>query len=468
MNSTSNNNQTLLLPEPPFESFTYPFFDLSPSVDGTKLVEAYLNSTPSSSRENAAIYVHIPFCDTICKFCPFVKSVGTADRIEAYLAALFKHIEMASLYPWSQRQVFRSVYIGGGTPSVLSIEQIENLTSRLRESFSIAQNAEWSIEVEAKSSPTDKLKGIRDLGYSRVSFGLQTFNHEIRERFNLTANRHQIDQLISDLSELFPKNNCDLIVGFPGQSLDSSLEDVEILDKSGIGSVSVYPLDYTMIAPNIHSSMSKGELPPPPSYREQMDNFFAVRQLLKTKFREDNIYSYGKGSAEACKFMFEHVYGSYYNTYLGLGCSSYSNFKGLMFQNQCSEQQYVNSIMNGELPIQAASAYNAYEKRLVFFPKHLSYDLGEYRSLGLNHIYDQKLDTLEQFGYVKIDRNSMKLTTKGELDYAGIMVYLFSDLQHRLYNRICKKLPSYSPTQLKKARPRQSKLYGTKLAMVPQ
>jgi coproporphyrinogen III oxidase-like Fe-S oxidoreductase len=180
-----------------------------------------------------------------------------------------------------------------------------------------------------------------------------------------------------------------------------------------------------MVLPSIHQKIKDGRLPKPLSAEDRFRMFYEVRQFLSKRFEATNIYSYGNEFAKPCRFMFELVYGSYHNEYIGVGCSAYSSFKGLMFQNDPSEFGYIKSVEAGASAVKSASIGAAYEKSLVFFPKHTKLSLSEYRSLRLDCIYEHKLNYLEDNGFITSDlsRDEIKLTDKGELHYASLMVF---------------------------------------------
>jgi len=427
----------------PFESFTYPFFDFNyRRVPASEVALLFLKNPAPKKKGRDGLYIHIPFCDTICGFCPFVKSVGSEERVTRYLKALLREIEMLSNLAHFQNRTFSAVYFGGGTPSVLSAEQLESLTLKLQSSFTFSSDCEWSLEVEAKSMTPDKVLAAKELGFTRVSFGVQTLNPKYREIVNLTASHEQIYSLIENLSKHIPNNNFDMLVGFPGQTIDEALEDIEYAANSGIASISVYPLDYCMILPSIHDRIKKGDLPAPPHASYRFDMFYQSRKLLKNFFEESNIYCYGNQFAQPCRFMFDIVYGSFFNEYVGLGCSSYSYLRGLIYQNEPSESEYIRCIESDMLPIKVASYFQAYEKGLVFFPKLMRFPTEEYSDLKLDESHGEKISSLIQHGYIEVDDKNFYLTSMGERHYASLMVYLFSDSQTRLYAKVCDKLRS--------------------------
>jgi oxygen-independent coproporphyrinogen-3 oxidase len=424
----------------PFESFTYPFFDFGYNADHQGLAEAFLAKPDGPQKGMNGLYLHIPFCDTICGFCPFNKSVPNGDRVELYLDALVREIELMSATPRAQSMVFDAVYLGGGTPSILSERQLETLMTAARKRFSIAPDAEISFEFEPKSVTRGKLQTVRDLGATRVSFGVQTFDTEIRRIVNLTATRQQIDQAIDWSTNLFDRTNFDLMVGFPGQELESALLDVDQAVASGIASVSIYPVDYVMTLPKLLERIGTGEVPRPAPGLARHKMFHAARRALRNHFVEQNIYCYGKSHVSPCRYMFSILYGTYNEQCLGLGVGSYTSLNGVMYQNLPSEVDYVRSLGDNRLPIHVTSPYHAYEKGLVFFPKRLTYDTQDLDRHGLLEVYQPKIDAAEAAGLITREGTVLRLTEDGQNDYGAMMTDFFSDHQQRLYRRICAKL----------------------------
>jgi oxygen-independent coproporphyrinogen-3 oxidase len=249
-----------------FESFTFPFFQFDYSCDHTQLHRAFL-SVPDSldARGRRGLYVHIPFCDTICTFCPFLKSVGSAERIANYLNALEHEMDAMSAMPRVRSWKFDSVYIGGGTPSVLSPEQASRLIKSLKSKFAIVEGAELTFEVEAKSATTELLHAVAEAGATRISFGIQTLDPTLRKIVNLTASVEEIQRTIEVGSTLFDDVNADMIVGFPGQRTDDALADLIKAAGLGASSISLYPMDYSTVMSKLLDRMRTGSLPEPAS-----------------------------------------------------------------------------------------------------------------------------------------------------------------------------------------------------------
>jgi len=250
----------------PFESFSYPFFDFTYKADHVKLVDAFLNPgyTLPTSKGLKGLYVHIPFCETICRFCPFVKSVGSEERVAQYITALETELRFIGDAERFKSWEIDAIYFGGGTPSVLNNEQITRLFQAIRRNLRLAENCEITFEMEAKSVTREKLLCLKELGTTRVSFGLQTFDPAIRPILNLTPTQEQLEETIALFAEIFPDNNMDMIVGLPGQDEEAMFRDLEKAIASKISSISIYPMDYVMTLPSLLDRIRRKEIPAPP------------------------------------------------------------------------------------------------------------------------------------------------------------------------------------------------------------
>lgn len=173
-------------------------------------------------RTPLSLYCHIPFCDTACYFCGCNTVITQRQEVaEAYLSYLLRHIQHLSRHVHPDRGV-QQMHWGGGTPNYLRIDQIETLWSMLHQCFRFEPDAEVSIEVNPKSLNRHYLKVLRDLGFNRISFGIQDFEPQVQA----AVNRLQPESMLFDVMAWcreagFARVNVDLIYGLPFQTLES-------------------------------------------------------------------------------------------------------------------------------------------------------------------------------------------------------------------------------------------------------
>lgn len=426
-----------------FESFTFPFFQFDYSGDHPMMHRAFMASKdPEGSKGRRGLYVHVPFCETICTFCPFIKSVGSNDRIARYLDALEHEMDLLAETPRIQSWCFDSIYIGGGSPSVLSPEQASRLIMSLRKKFSFEEGMELTFEVEAKSASSELLRAVSEAGATRISFGIQTLNSDLRKIVNLTASDEEIQRTIEIGNQLFSDVNADMIVGFPGQSIDTALLDLERAASLGASSISLYPMDYSTVMSKLLDRMRSGALPEPSSVEDRWEMFHRGRDVLCETYEEQNMYCFGSSDVAPCAYMFQTLYGGYHDSYLGLGCGAYTAFPGMLSHNIANEAEYVEACLGGRSPVQRVSPGHAYEKSLVYFPKKLKADLTEAVNLGLEAFYSRRVEQLLEVGAVSIDGSLMSLTDIGKRMYHRIMVGFLGDMNRRIYDRRCAQVTS--------------------------
>ncbi|MEV6927087.1 coproporphyrinogen-III oxidase family protein [Dactylosporangium sp. NPDC051485] len=430
----------------PFESFTYPFFDQNTLADHPAVVQAFLSTADPSipgdiTPGNKSLYIHIPFCDTLCTFCPFVKAANAGpERVANYLRALHTELRTIAATTRVGAWVLDAVYVGGGTPSVLTVEQIAELFAVVRDCFQLSADAEVSFEFEAKSVDEDKFRALVEFGVTRVSFGVQSFDPATRDMVNITASLEQVHAAIEWSTKYFTNTNLDMMVGFPGQGLDAALLDARLAGTSGIRSVSVYPVDYIMTLPGWQDRIRRGDLPRPADLDERSMMFHAARGELAEHMGVQNMYCFGDPTAPPTRYMFSTLYGGYRDEAVGVGSGAYSIMRGLAYYNEAGEAQYVQRASAGQLPVVAAHPYHAYEKGLVFFPKRLTFDLRDLEVLSLTEVYRPRIDQLIERGFAVTDGDLLRLTPDGELTYSELMAHFFSDSQHRLYGRLVNRM----------------------------
>ena len=178
------------------------------------LIEGIINSVPTSA------YIHIPFCRRRCYYCDFPISVvgegSVSTMVEEYIAAVIKDIQLTA----STHQPLKTVFFGGGTPSLLSPEQLSQILKAIADRFGIAKNAEISMEIDPGTFNRDRLSGYLEAGLNRFSLGVQTFDAELLKVCGRSHTLTDVMQAIEIIKELDIDNfSLDLISGLPHQTL---------------------------------------------------------------------------------------------------------------------------------------------------------------------------------------------------------------------------------------------------------
>ena len=200
-------------------------------------------------------YIHIPFCNTICSYCDFCKLYYDDKYIDKYLNELEKEIK--SIY---RGEVLETIYIGGGTPSSLSIKQLERLFNIL-EIFKKSKDIEFTIESNFENITEDKLLLYKKYGINRLSFGLESINKNNLSFLNRNISKEKISDTISICRELgFNNINVDLMYALPIETIEDVKDDLDYIFSLDIEHVSTYSLiieDHTMLKINNVKSISE-------------------------------------------------------------------------------------------------------------------------------------------------------------------------------------------------------------------
>lgn len=182
-----------------------------------------------------ALYIHVPFCQQLCGYCDYAKLLYNAKYADDFLQTLAHELETSSHYD--------SIYIGGGTPTSLSIDQFHSLLSLAAKHKSNHPKFEFCIEVNPENCEADKIRLMQKFGVNRVSIGVQTTQDNHLHRLNRLHSKTDVAMLINNLKQAGIVNiSCDLIYGLPFQTLAEIDQDIDFLLQLPITHISLYPL----------------------------------------------------------------------------------------------------------------------------------------------------------------------------------------------------------------------------------
>ncbi|MDB5774631.1 MAG: hemN [Herbaspirillum sp.] len=194
-------------------------------------------------RNPLSLYVHVPFCDTVCYFCACNKIVTkNRDKAETYLAYLKREIDMQGRLLAGMNQM-EQLHLGGGTPTYLSHGQMDELLAHLRQWFDFAPDpiGEYSIEADPRCISEDRVRKLREQGFNRISLGVQDFDPEVQKAVNRTQPEHQTLTVIAAARDAgYRSVNVDLIYGLPKQSVISMARTLAKVIQAGPDRIAVY------------------------------------------------------------------------------------------------------------------------------------------------------------------------------------------------------------------------------------
>ena len=287
------------------------------------------------------LYIHIPFCVRKCNYCGFYSTEYTSQGAEHYLSAL--RIEAAGYqYVFSQR-VFDSVYIGGGTPTVLSAGQLENLIAIAREHFQISDNAEWTIEANPNTVSNRQLALLEAEGINRLSLGLQSFSDDLLKFLGrLHTAQEAADAFMLARNAGFRNIGVDLIYGVPGQTATKWIETLDRVLALKPEHVSAYSLSLDEGSRFMEASaFGRFVLPDDDSVAAQYEH--ALTKLSDAGYERYEISNF-------CLPGFSCRHNMNYwdrGEYLGLGPSAWSFIEGRRYRTISDVREYAMRLTEG-------------------------------------------------------------------------------------------------------------------------
>ncbi len=289
----------------------------------------------------AGIYIHIPFCKSKCSYCNFY-SATKQNFIEDFIPLLIKEIEGRKNYLKGEK--VETIYFGGGTPSVLSIEQLNIILKKIKDLFIIDSNPEITLEANPDDLDSTFLSDLYKLRINRLSIGIQSFNDNELIKINRRHTSQKALEVISIAKQIgFNNISIDLIYGLPNQTVKEWIENVKIATQLPIQHLSIYGLSYEPHTP-LWFQLQKGKVTA--TSDEEMNEMYriVIEECTKNKLFQYEISNFAKSG-----FHSRHN-SSYWNMtpYLGLGPSAHS-FNGISRQwNVASLTKYESAINNNK------------------------------------------------------------------------------------------------------------------------
>jgi oxygen-independent coproporphyrinogen-3 oxidase len=222
------------------------------------------------------LYIHIPFCDGKCTYCAFYSEPYSEPKGDQFLSALAR--ELRSI-PKADDAVLSTIYFGGGTPSVLSPDQLHRLTRLVTGEYDVAEGAEWTVEGSPNTLTEDKVDVLTEAGVNRISVGIQTFDDSVLSGLDRRHSSREARALLEYLAGVDGLDvGCDLIAGLPGHTQESWKQDLQAICDIGLTHASVYALSLEEGTPMFRRHKN-GELTLP-TEDDVIDRLDVCRELL--------------------------------------------------------------------------------------------------------------------------------------------------------------------------------------------
>ncbi len=289
-------------------------------------------------RRDLELYIHIPFCVKKCAYCDFLSGPADEETMEYYVRALIREIESIE----SMKEMYRvvTVFVGGGTPSVLGGEQIERIFAALREKFAMESVREVTIEANPGTVTREKLKAYRSAGINRISFGLQSANNgELKQLGRIHTYEEFLESYMLAREEGFDNINIDLISAIPNQTVESWKSTVDRILKLQPEHISAYSLIVEEGTPfeKMYGEDGNRKEELPSEEEERLIYQKTKKWLQEAGYERYEISNYAK-KGYACR----HNLGYWERKeYLGLGLGASSLIGNVRFQNTEEMKTYL-------------------------------------------------------------------------------------------------------------------------------
>ncbi|MCQ2089543.1 MAG: radical SAM protein [Fibrobacter sp.] len=363
----------------------------------------YDHFLPFKDCRNLGLYVHIPFCKSICPFCPYCKTVYNQLQCDKYLDALIKEIhKVGSQYEGKKETT--SLYFGGGTPALIA-DRIGEIIEAIQEHFIITEGI--GVELHPDNVNVETLEKLKAAGVSKISIGIQSFS----ERYQNILGRKQVDpsKLNAALSQVaFETVSMDFIFALPGQTFEDLKTDVDDAFACGANHVAIYPfIDFSFTQSKVKAMPKKQKK----ELLDQITNYFNQKG-----YHRNSIWTFSnKEEAKYSSMTREN--------FLGFGCSATTLLEKQFKINTFSVDEYCKRINNDELPTSLTIRFTPRQRMVYFlfwtlYSMHLDErDFESFFGVPLKKAYGLEFWLAQKLGFLTKENGIYSMTMKGAFYY---------------------------------------------------
>ncbi len=349
--------------------------------------------------ETRSLYVHIPFCESICSYCDFCKVYYDQKQSDLYLQRLNEELSQI------EQHHLKTIYIGGGTPSALNDEQLEKLMSMLK-TYSL-EVEEYCMEVNPESMDYYKLKILKKGGVNRLSIGVQTFQNNLLKEIDRHHNATQVKNLIRYAKQIgFDNISIDLMYGLPKQTKEDIQKDIEVLQTLNLQHVSYYSLileEGTILKYQNYQPLDDEQ--------EYQWNFLIDEKLQELGFDKYEVSNYAKKGYESKHNLVYWHFENYYG--VGLGSCGKNNHQ--IIEHSRSLTKYLNGDFK-TTTIDETKEETMFNQIMMSLRLKEGLDLKKFKERYQEdalEIYQDAIDKNKKEGRLVIEDNFLKATKEG-------------------------------------------------------
>jgi oxygen-independent coproporphyrinogen-3 oxidase len=383
-------------------------------VSGDKIKELF-DLLLSKTIASAAVYVHIPFCLNHCIYCGFAGKSPTGDIGKRYSLAIAEELRFLGKQKAAIGPV-RTVYFGGGTPSCLDPEDLKKIVLALKDSFTLANDCEITLEGAVHDFSTEKIDGFLEAGFNRFSLGIQSFDTTVRKRL---GRRSEKEVAIRNLTDLVKRDMgaviIDLIYGLPGQSLSIFETDLKIADDLGLDGLDTYQLN-VFPKGDLKKAVDNGKIDAPAPLHEQGRYYARAYDFLLNKhWKTLSLSHYARTSRER---NFYNPWAKRRGDCFGVGAGAGGFIDGFAYYRLPNPEKYIEDAINHIYYPSFITDPSPTEVLSTFIVKELEVGSLNYsKLLSTFNLNQAALDKLfynwKEAGLITLDDNWLNMTVSG-------------------------------------------------------
>ncbi len=358
---------------------------------------------PYEDCQGLGLYIHIPFCRSLCNFCPYCKTIYDAGLCGRYIDALIREIHMVGAQVKAKREV-TSLYFGGGTPA-LAAGRLGEIIGAVEEHFTVTQGI--GVELHPDDVAVPLLRTLKEAGVTKISIGAQSF----QEKYQTLLGRGAVDlpALSAALERVpFETVSMDLIFALPGQTFRDLRTDIDLAFSHGANHVAVYPfIDFTFTASSL-PAMAKREK------RKLLDQITSY--CLERGYARTSIWTFSSRAEARYSSMTR-------DNFLGFGCSAATLLREQFKINTFSVEEYCGRVESGTLPTSLTLRFSL-RQRMVYYLFWTAYstrvderDFQRFFGVPLRRMYGLELGAARLLGLVTEEDGVWQMTLKGAFFY---------------------------------------------------
>ena len=437
----------------------YTSYPTAVEFDDNFTADSYRQQVELSNQRGGplSLYFHLPFCDTVCFYCACNKII-TKNRkhAEPYLANLHKEIVMQGEL-FDSNRVVEQLHWGGGTPTFISHNQMRELMAVTRQNFNLADDSvgEYSIEVDPREADAKTIEVLREIGFNRLSLGVQDFNPTVQKAVNRIQSEAETFAVIDAArANGFRSISLDLIYGLPHQTPESFAETLDKIIAVDPDRLSVFNYAHMPERFKVQRQMKSEDLPLPAVKLEILQQ--SIEQLTAAGYIYIGMDHFAKPDDELAIAQRENkLYRNFqgYSTHsecdlIGLGVTSIGSVGDSYSQNQRTLEDYAQSLGNDKLPVFRGITLNEDDKirrtvitRLIC---HFSLDISKIEKeldIDFNDYFIDVLPQLEQFsqdGLLRYNKQKIEVLPAGHLLIRNICMAFDRYIQQKTQQQFSK------------------------------